>query len=84
MESILLGYGEARRAIYLPAYRWVLEHRLADEVSQLKVLTREGDVILLDYEANGDVNDLSRPLWHASLMAAYVMDEWPAFDGPAT
>lgn len=73
----LLPYVEARRAIYLPAYLWVLENRLADEVVRLRELARNGDVVLLDYETNGDVNDVSRPLSHASLVAAYVAGDWP-------
>jgi hypothetical protein len=80
----LLAYGEARRTIYLPTYRWVLENRLVDEVERLKELAHDGDVVLLDYETNGDVNDLSRPLSHASLVAAYVCGNWPDGDGTAT
>ena len=80
----LLPYLDARRAIYLPAYRWVLENRLADEVARLKQLATTKDVVLLDYETNGDVNDLSRPLSHASLVAAYVRGEWPGCHEAAT
>ena len=73
----LLPYLEARRAIYLPSYRWVLDHRLQDQVAELKWLAEEHDVVLLDYETNGDVADLSRPLSHASLVKRYVEGDWP-------
>jgi hypothetical protein len=73
----LLDYREARFAIYLPAYRWVLDHRLGDEVAKLQELSASGRVVLLDYETNGNVNDLTRPLSHASLVVAYISDKWP-------
>ncbi|MEM9701470.1 MAG: hypothetical protein AAF907_03385 [Planctomycetota bacterium] len=74
----LLHYASARRLIYLPAYRFVLENRVADLVDQLKALCNRGPVMLLDYETNGDVNDLSKPLSHAALIAMWVRGEWPA------
>jgi hypothetical protein len=69
----LLPYAEARRTIYVPTYRWVLEHKLAAEVAALRQLSDDGKtVLLLDYETNGDVADLSRPLSHASLVARFL------------
>lgn len=74
----LLAYIEARRALYLPAYRWVLEHRLRDEVEQLRALGRNRTVVLLDYETNVDVDDPRKPLSHAGLVAAWLENRWPA------
>jgi hypothetical protein len=68
----LLGYEAARREIYLPAYRWVLENRVADLVAELRTLARGPGVVLLDYTTNGDVSDLSAPLSHAALVARAV------------
>jgi hypothetical protein len=69
----LLPYAEARRVIYVPTYRWVLEHKLAAEIAALRQLRESGrTVLLLDYETNGDMDDLSRPLSHASLVARYL------------
>jgi hypothetical protein len=76
-SPILLGYRDARRQIYLPAYRWVLEHRLAAEVGKLRELAAAGPVVLLDFETNGDVDDLSSPLSHAALVKRYLEDDWP-------
>lgn len=73
----LLAYEEARRAIYLPTYRWVLEHRVQEEVAELKELSARGEVVLLDYTTNGDVADLRTPLSHAALIAAHLEDRWP-------
>jgi hypothetical protein len=66
----LLTYAEARRLIYLPTYRWVLDHRLQDELAELRWLGAAQLVVLLDYETNGDIDDLTRPLSHASLIPA--------------
>ena len=76
-SDVLLDYREARRRIYLPVYRWVLEHRLAAEVEQLHHLAAKGSVVLLDYETNADVDDLSHPLSHAALVRSYLQSAWP-------
>jgi hypothetical protein len=79
-SDVLLGYRDARYHIYLPAYRWVLEHKLAAEVEQLRALLPDRTVVLLDYETNADVDDLSAPLSHAALVKRFLEDDWP---GPA-
>lgn len=73
----LLDYLAARREIYLPTYRWVLEHRLRDELDQLREVVAAGPAILLDYETNADLENLQRPLSHASLVAAFLLGTWP-------
>ena len=42
-SDVLLGYRDARYLIYLPAYRWVLENRLAAEVKRLPGLRLSPD-----------------------------------------
>ncbi|CCH30078.1 hypothetical protein ABZ816_31585 [Actinosynnema sp. NPDC047251] len=74
----LLSYEDARRRIYLPVYRWVLENRAVDEVAALREPANGGDVVLLDHTTNGDVTDLSTPLSHAALLRHYLCDTWPA------
>jgi hypothetical protein len=76
--SELLPYAEARRSIYLPAYRWVLENRVAGLVDELRELAgKPGGVVLLDYTTNDDVADESTPLSHAGLLRRWVVDDWP-------
>ena len=75
-DAPLLPYAEARWQIYLPTYRWVLEQRLAAECAALQAL--QGTVVLLDYETNSDVDDLRRPLSHASLIIAWLAGRYPA------
>jgi hypothetical protein len=77
-SEVLLGYRDARYNIYLPAYRWVLGNRLAVEVQRLRDEAARRPVVLLDYETNGDVEDLSRPLSHAALVMFYLEGKWPS------
>lgn len=73
----LLNYSEARHLIYLPTYLWVLENCLTDAIAQLKEIADNNTVILLDYETNPDVANLSKPLSHAQLIKMYVEDRYP-------
>lgn len=75
--SMLLDYAEARRLIYLPTYHWVLVNRLQNELTHLKELAEKQTVILLDYETNCDLADLSHPLSHAGLVKRYLEGQWP-------
>ncbi|MEU4116540.1 hypothetical protein AB0F71_18865 [Kitasatospora sp. NPDC028055] len=70
----LLPYEEARRRIYLPSYRWILEHPVADLVERLR---EKEDVVLLDYTTNGDVTDPASPLSHAALIQLHLEGRWP-------
>ncbi|GII95508.1 DUF6939 family protein [Sinosporangium siamense] len=73
----LLAYQSARRRIYLPAYRWVLENKTSDLVERLRHLAGEHDVVLLDYTTNGDIEDSRTSLSHAALICLYVQGLWP-------
>lgn len=68
----LLGYIEARKQIYLPVYRWVLENKVQDLINKLRILSQSRTIVLLDYETNANVDDPRKPLSHASLIKAYV------------
>ncbi|WUH99763.1 hypothetical protein OHR68_40810 [Spirillospora sp. NBC_00431] len=74
LHGRLLGYEEARRSIYLPTYRWMLDHRASDLVAELRDLSAERTVVLLDYTTNGDVADLTTPLSHAALVTQRVQE----------
>ena len=72
----LLTYLEARYQIYLPSYLWVLDNCLHDEVAQLRQLSAQQTVLLLDYEINTNIDNLSKPLSHAGLVKQYCEGEW--------
>ena len=73
----LLDYIQARIQIYLPAYLWVLENKVQYIVERLKDASKEQDIVLLDYETNGDVLNAMKPLSHAFLVKAYVEGNYP-------
>jgi len=73
----LLSYGEARRQIYIPSYQWLLENCVQDLLNELKNLGVDKTVVLLDYETNSDLDNLSRPLSHAGLIKLYLEGNWP-------
>ncbi|MFM7364290.1 MAG: DUF6939 family protein [Cuspidothrix sp.] len=73
----LLSYREARRQIYLPSYLWVMENCLQNLIGNLKEILVNKTVVLLDYETNCEIENLSRPLSHAGLIKLYIEDNWP-------
>lgn len=76
----LLGYLEARKQIYIPAYRWVLENKVYGIIEKLRLTSKTKTIILLDYDTNSDVENLKKPLSHASLIKAYVEGIYPYED----
>ena len=74
----LLGYIEARKQIYIPTYKWVLENKVASIIGRLRTASNEGKtIVLLDYDTNADVENAKKPLSHASLIKAYVEGAYP-------
>ena len=71
----LLGYIEARTLIYVPSYMWMLEHKCQEEIGEFMELLQQGKtLVFLDYDTNEDVEDPAKPLSHASLIKAYLLD----------
>jgi len=75
-SDVLLGYLEARNLIYVPTYFWTLQHKSAEPISQLVDLASKDELILLDYNTNGDLEDLSSPLSHAQLIKRFIMENY--------
>lgn len=76
----LLGYIEARKQIYIPTYRWMLEHKVPNIIRRLKEASETKTIVLLDYNTNCDVDDPKKPLSHAFLIKAYVEGLYPYGD----
>jgi hypothetical protein len=76
----LLGYIEARKQIYIPTYKWMLEHKAATIIDRLREASKTKTIILLDYDTNADVENAKKPLSHASLIKAYVEGIYPYGD----
>lgn len=73
----LLGYIEARKQIYIPTYKWVLEHKVPTIIARLWEASKTKTIVLLDYNTNCDVDDPKKPLSHAFLIKAYVEGIYP-------
>lgn len=76
----LLGYIEARKQIYIPTYRWVLENKVQNIIEQLRKASKTKTIVLLDYDTNADVENPRKPLSHASLIKAYIEGIYPYND----
>jgi hypothetical protein len=79
----LMNYFEARKLIYLPTYRFILENRLQEELKLIQEHLQNGPVIFLDYNTNADITNLTRPLSHAALVAKFILDQWPSESTPS-
>ena len=76
----MLDYIEARKEIYIPTYRWVLENKVLSIIERMKEASKTKTIVLLDYNTNQDVNDASKPLSHAFLIKAYIEGIYPYGD----
>ena len=74
-----LGYIEARKEIYVPTYKWMLDHKVRSLVEKLREESANNTVILLDYDTNPDVETRDSPLSHASLIKAYIEGAYPNY-----
>ena len=73
----LLGYIEARKQIYIPTYKWVLENKVSFIIDRLREASKTKTIVLLDYDTNADVENAKKPLSHASLIKAWVEGVYP-------
>ena len=73
----LLDYITARKEIFIPAYQWVLEHKVPHIIERLREASKTKTIVLLDYATNSDVNDPKKPLSHAYLIKAYAEGLYP-------
>lgn len=76
----LLGYIEARKQIYLPAYKWMLENKVANIIERLREASKTKTIVLLDYTTNCDIDNPKKPLSHAFLIKAYAEGLYPFGD----
>ena len=76
----LLGYIEARKQIYQPAYKWVLENKVANIIERLREASKTKTIVLLDYTTNCDIDNPKTPLSHAFLIKAYAEGLYPFGD----
>ena len=76
----ILGYMEMKHQIYIPTYRWMLEHKAMDIIERLRKASETKTIVLLDYNTCCDVDDETKPLSHAYLVKAYAEGLYPFDD----
>lgn len=76
-DTEILGYVEAKHQIYIPTYRWMLEHKAIDIIERLRKASETKTIVLLDYNTCCDVDDETKPLSHAYLVKAYAEGLYP-------
>lgn len=78
----ILNYADARRYIYIPTYRYVLDNipSVHSLVMQLAERAKKEDIVLLDYNLDPNNRDLSKPLSHAELVKMYIEGRYPEKD----
>ena len=78
--TVLLNYLDARKQIYIPTYRWMIENKVMPIIKRLREASKSKTIVLLDYNTCCDVDDLSKPLSHAFLVKAYAEGVYPYDD----
>lgn len=75
----LLSYLDAKRLIYAPAYKYVLENvpEVKGVIEKIRQKSQEFNIVLLDYNINPDNRDASKPLSHAELVKMYIEGRYP-------
>ena len=78
----LLNYQDARWKIYIPTYKWMLEHKAFKIIEYFRSFCQKNPnvtLVLLDYQTNCNIEDLTKPLSHAFLVKSYV-EGLPPYD----
>jgi hypothetical protein len=73
----LLDYIEARILIYLPVYKWVLDNKCQEVINEIKQLSKDHNVVLLDFATNDNLFISNKPLSHAALIKLYIEGNYP-------
>lgn len=78
-SNTILNYTDAKRLIYVVAYKYVLDNvpSVHSMVTKLAERSKIEDIVLLDYNLNPDNKDASKPLSHAELVKMYIEGRYP-------
>lgn len=79
-NNYIMDVTEAREKIYIPMYRWMLEHKVLPIIQKLREISQQRDIVLLDDSVNCDINNISQPLSHAWLIKSNVEGLYPYKD----
>lgn len=71
-SNIRYDYLEARKKIFIPTYRWMLEYNAAKIIKEIRRVNQDKTIYLYDVEDNYNIENLDKPLSHTFLIKAYV------------
>jgi hypothetical protein len=79
LSKQLLNYEDAKRLIYAPSYKYVLDNipEVQHVIAKIKKQAEVSDIVLLDYNLNPDNRDASKPLSHAEFVKMYIEGRYP-------
>ena len=74
-ENKVIPYIEARKKIYIPAYNnMLLKEKVATKLAPLlNVIKGGGCLALLDYDINEEIDNITKPLSHASCIKRHLL-----------
>lgn len=72
----ILSYSDSKKLIYLPTYKWILDNKLKNEITELKKILDQKSIILLDYETSEDIFSF-KPISHAFLVKLFLENNYP-------
>jgi len=72
----ILNYLDAKKYIYIPTYKWVLENKLQEEIKELRKILVKNNLVFLDYNVNMELYNY-KPLSHAFLVKLYLENRYP-------
>jgi len=75
LEGKLLNYLDARKLIFIPAYRFVLEKSLDHLVQKMRDIATNKKLVLLDYSTNDSIL-IPKPLSHAAIIRAAILNDY--------
>lgn len=75
VADALIDEANARLNVFLPAYKWVLEHKLGVEMQAILDQLRLGkNILLIDHNVGEDINDVTKRFSHAAIIKSCLMD----------
>jgi hypothetical protein len=62
----------AKNVVDVPTYYWMLENKATEEIEKLCNIVLSNDIVFLDFDTNSDIENLNKPLSHASLIKKFI------------
>ena len=78
--DMILNLAEARKELYIPIYRQILDYHLNTTIAQIRESEKYRNYVLLDDYVLFNIDNCNIPLSHAALIKAYIKGTYPYED----